>query len=236
MRLSIYILASIALILSIYFSYTFNIIEMKDISVSALALIGTFFGATFAFRLTERKEYLQLHQNRRECLNKAIFILIRQLNAVHQLKLEIDLYSGIYKKAFNMQAVVPPPYQDLYHDFEGLSFILESENPGLIFELTTEQERFHQTMSSLSFRNDFFIKEVMPAVAIADLNGKTLSPEQVQGILGDRIYYGAIQGIEGAEKMLTLSNESLPLMLKAIIEFAKQEYPKYKFLKYEIPA
>ncbi|WP_331352662.1 hypothetical protein [Cellvibrio sp. UBA7671] len=82
----------------------------------------------------------------------------------------------------------------------------------------------------------FFIKEVMPAIATADLNGKTLSPEAVQGILGDRIYYGAIQGIEGAETMITLSNQSLPLMLKAIIEFAKVKYPKYKFLKYEMPA
>ncbi|WP_331352663.1 hypothetical protein [Cellvibrio sp. UBA7671] len=156
MRLSIYILASIALILCVYFSYTSNIIEMKDIAASALALVGTFFGATFAFRLTERKEYLQLHQNRRESLNKAIFILIRQLNAVHQLNLEIEKHSGIYKKAFNMQALVSPPYQDLYHDFEGLSFILESDNPSLIFELTTQQECFHQTMSSLSFRNEFF--------------------------------------------------------------------------------
>jgi hypothetical protein len=222
MKLTIYIVASLALILIIFFAYILNFIDIKDIATSSLALVGTFLGATFAFRLNESKEYISLHAKHRESLNRAIFILIRQFNAVHQLKLEIEKYSGTYQKAFNMQALTPPPYKDLYHNFETLEFILESSEPSLIFELTTDQERFHQTIAALNFRNEFFIKEVMPAVANADLNGRTLSPGEVKSILGDRLYYGAIQGVEGAENMLVLSCESLPKMHKAVLNFAKQ--------------
>jgi hypothetical protein len=236
MKFIIYTSALIGLFIIITLAYYFYFINLQDIARSALALVGTFFGATFAFRLNQSKESFQLHLKRRESLNRAIFILIRQYNAVHHLKNEFSAFSKPIEKAFKLRAVTPPPYQDLYHNFENIEFILESKNPHIIFDLSIEQERFHQIMAAINFRNEFFIKEVMPAAANADLDGKLLSARELQEKLGDRIYYGAIQGVEEAEKILILGNESLPKMLKSLRDFAKEQYPKHSFINYEIPA
>lgn len=230
MKLVIYGLATLTLILLILFAYYFNFIDMKDIATSALALVGTFLGATFAFRLNEVKEYESIHSKRRESLNRAIFILIRQFNAIQQLNLEFQKYPNENNRAFNMPAITPPPYEDLVHNFENLEFILESSEHNLIFELTIEQECFHQTISSLKNRNNFFINEVMPAIAKADINRKSVSPAEIKGILGERIFYGAIQGAKDTAELLEKNNASLPKIIESIVNFSKNSYPKHEFI------
>jgi positive regulator of sigma E activity len=57
-------------------------IEQNDIAISLLALLGTFLGATFAFRLNEHKEQQKIAEPKKVALNRALFVLSRQYNAV----------------------------------------------------------------------------------------------------------------------------------------------------------
>lgn len=67
---------------------------LKDIGTAVLALFGTFLVATLAFRLNEQKEKIDEKKKQREALNRALFVLMRQHNAIIQLKRDMDTYSS----------------------------------------------------------------------------------------------------------------------------------------------
>lgn len=220
---------SVALVLDI------GAISSKDLIAPLLSLFGTFFGATFAFRLNEEKELRKLLELRREALNRALFVLIRQANAIHQLKQEFERFPSPFEKAFNLPAIKPPPYQDLVHAFSDLEFLLDSSNPGLLMELAIEQERFHQALESLRLRNEFYVEEVQPALAALALNGKRISMEQAAEFLGERLFHGAMNGAKNTWQCILASNESIPAVHKSLFQTAKMLFPGNKFTTYEQP-
>lgn len=229
----IYSIIGIVTILIVAISYFCGWIEQKDIATSALALIGTFIGATLAFRLNEKKEYLQLHAKQREALNRALFILVRQFNALSQLEKEFKKYGSNVEKAFIMPAHKPPPYHDLTHNFSDLEFLLEHNETNLVFELTIEQERFHQAISALTIRNDFFVNEVQIASEKASLHGWSVTESEIREIFGNRIFFGAMQAARIAEEIITANVTSNAKAQEKLFAVAKAIYPKHKFIKYE---
>ncbi|MDP2030789.1 MAG: hypothetical protein Q8K12_14220 [Thiobacillus sp.] len=215
--------------------YAENILELKDIGTSILALFGTFLGATLAFRLTENKEQQKIKSLQREALNRVLFVLIRQHNAIIQLKRDFDKYPKDFEAAFNMPALKPPAYGDLVHNISDLEFLLESSNPNILFKLTVEQERFHQAIDSLRIRNEFYVNEVQRAIATAAMNGKSVSIEEAAKLLGERIFGGAMNGAKFAREHIIASNESIPEIMTEFRALAKETFPTHKFLSYEIP-
>jgi hypothetical protein len=167
-----------------------NVVTLKEAVAPLLSLFGTFLGATFAFRLTEEKEARKLLATRREAMNRALFVMIRQANAVRQLARDFEKYKSNVELSFNLPALKPPSYQDLVHNLADLEFLLDSEDPALLMRITIEQERFHQALDSLKTRNEFYVGEVQPALAKAALNGKLVSGEQVAAVLGERLFAG----------------------------------------------
>jgi hypothetical protein len=209
-------------------------VAQKDVATSILALLGTFLGATFAFRLNEDKEAVKLHATRREALNRVMFVLTRQHNAIHQLKSNLNRYGSQFERGFNLPAIKPPPYADLIHNFADLEFLLESPDPNLLLQLTVEQERFHQALDSLRIRNEFYVNEVQPALARLSLNGKVITADQAAQLLGERLFGGAMNGAAIAHQHICASSESLPVMHAAMRKLAKAMYPGHKFLNYEM--
>lgn len=208
---------------------------LKDIGTAVLALFGTFLGATLAFRLNEQKEKNNEEKKQREALNRALFILIRQHNAIIQLKREMDKHSSDLHLAFNMPALSPPSYTDLVQHIADLEFLIESSNPNLLFELTIEQERFHQAIESIRVRNAFYVNEVQLKIAATGINGKIIALEELSSLLGERIFFGAMTGAKNAMSHIMDSNESLPKIMIKLRILAKELFPGHKFLNYEIP-
>lgn len=208
-------------------------LSLKELITPVLSLFGTFFGATFAFRLTEEKEARKLNNSRREALNRALFVLVRQANAVHQIARDFEKFPAPFEKAFNLPALKPPPYQDLVHNLSDLDFLLDSPNPGLLMELAIEQERFHQAFESLRIRNELYVGEVQPALAKLALNGKNVSVEQAANLLGERLFGGAMNGAEIAWQHISSSNVSIPAVHKALLLQAKALFPGRKFITYD---
>ena len=207
-------------------------IGTKEIATAVLALLGTFLGATFAFRLNQDKEDKSLHKDRREALNRAMFVLARQANAVHQLWRDYEEFSDSLERAFNLPAMKPPNYSDVVHNFVDLEFLLESTDPNILLRLTVEQERFQQVIESIKTRNEFYVNEFQPKLAAVALNGKVTSAQELSALLGERIFKGAIAGATIAYKHLCASDQSLPEMQDALLSVAKQIYPDSKYVTY----
>ena len=224
-------LLSIAVVVILYLT---KIIELKDIGTSILALFGTFLGATLAFRLSEAKEAENSKRLQREAMNRALFILIRQINAITQILRDFNKFPSPFEKAFNMPALKPPDYGSLIHNISDLEFIINSNNANLLFELTISQELFHQVIDSIQVRNEFYINEVQPKIADAKINKKRFTFEYIQEILGERIFGGAMNGSKNAYELLSSANESLPKVLSDMRKLAQEIYPKHKFIDFSL--
>ena len=211
-------------------AYYLDKLELKDIGTGALALIGTLLGATLAFRLNEDKELMKEEAAHRTALNRALFVLARQKNAVALIAREMEPFKTPFDRAFNFPAAKVPPYEDLVHRFEELEFLLNTSDVNAVMRLTVEQERFHQMLESLRTRNEFYVKELQPEISKHNLNGKVVSDNSVAQLFGDRLFGTAIHSSEILYHHVDSSLKSIPEMHEEIRRIAKRLYPESKFV------
>lgn len=230
---SIYVVIAVAGIGVVAAALLREDIGVKDLATAVLALLGTYLGATLAFRLNQDKEERRAQANRKEALNRALFVLSRQFNAVYQLKRDYDRYGEAIQRAFALPALKPPSYIDLVHNFVDLEFLLESDDPDLLFRLTIEQERFHQAIESVRIRNEFYVNEFQPKMAEVGLNGRMISIDDAKIHLGDRIFGAVTNGTTIAYDHLSACNQSMPEVQAQLLAFAKRSFPGKKFVSYE---
>ncbi len=207
-------------------------LDMKDLGTGLVALLGTVVGATLAFRLNENREHEHEHNAHRTALNRALFVIARQWNAISSLSKEIEPYNTPFDRAFNLPAIKPPPYKDLTFQFETLDFLLDSNEVNTLHRLSVEQERFHQVIASLDIRNEFYLREVQPEIAKLRLNGKSVTQDQAQSILGERLFGTATNGAETFRSHIKDSMKSLREMHKELWDVAKRLYPEHKFVTF----
>jgi hypothetical protein len=227
-----YIIIVFAAILLIGYELYTAKLDMKDLGTGLIALLGTVVGATLAFKLNEDREHEREHAAHRIALNRVLFTIARQRNAIRFLSQEIEPYKTSFDRAFNFPATVPPPYKDLIFQFETLDFLLESDNTNCLYRLSVEQERFHQVIESLNIRNEFYVRELQPEMARLKLNNKSIKLDEIQSLLGERLYGTAINSAEIYNSHIATSMESLCNMQKEIWDVAKKQYPKHQFIKY----
>ena len=208
-------------------------IETKDVGTGLLALLGTLLGATLAFRLNEDKEARKEQAARRAALNRALFVIARQKNAVTVIARELEPFKTDFERAFNFPPVKVPPYADLMHRFEELEFLLETKDINTILRLTIEQERFHQMLECLRTRNEFYVNELQKEIARLHLNGREFSGEAVAELLGERLFRTAMNASEVLRHHVETCAKSLPEMLSELRSVAKRIYPKHQFVGFK---
>ena len=221
------VIGAIALIGSAFY---LDKLELKDIGTGLLALLGTLLGATLAFRLNVDKELKKEDAAHRSALNRALFVLARQKNAVALIAREMEPFKTPFDRAFKFPAAKVPPYEDLVHRFEELEFLLNTSDVNAVIRLTVEQERFHQMLESLRVRNEFYVRELQPEIARHGLNGKEVSVSSVAQIFGDRLFGTAMNSSEILFNHVDSSLKSIPEMHQELRIVAKRLYPDSKFV------
>jgi len=205
-------------------------LELKDVGTGLLALLGTLLGATLAFRLNEDKESKREVVAQRTALNRALFVLARQTNAVRLIARELEPFKTPFDRAFNFPAAKVAPYQDLVHRFEDLEFLLDTSDVNVVMRLTVEQERFHQMLETLRIRNEFYVSEVQPAIARHDLNGKDADVKSVAELFGARLFGTATNQAVILWDHVESSLKTIPEMHEELRAVAKRLYPKHNFV------
>jgi hypothetical protein len=208
-------------------------LELKDVGTGLVALLGTVVGATLAFRLNADREYQREQVAQRAALNRALFTIARQWNALRLLAREAEPYKTLFDRAFNMPAMKPPPYSDLAHSFEELDFLLiTGSDVNVLFRLSVEQERFHQVVAALETRNEFYVRDLQPEMARLKLNGRSVALEDAHTLLGERLFGTAIHSAESFWRHLQESLISLRAMHDEVRGVAKRLYPKHGFVAF----
>lgn len=224
----LFILFVIALFIA-YFIYN-GVIDIKAIGTAFLAMIGTFAGALFAFRLNEKKDNIQLDKERRASLYRAQLIVMRQYNAINSISKLLSKYRTEFDQAFNCPAFLPPSYSDLTHNFDELVFLLEHD-PTIVMRLTVTQEGFHQAIESLRLRNEFYVNKIQPAIAAGGLNKRTLQIQEFRNALGELLFETANSYARNVfEHVTEFEKESLEVH-NELYATAKKLYPNSSFVK-----
>lgn len=201
---------------------------------AVIIAIGAFIGSWSAVKLNENKEAANSYRLRKEALNQAIFVIARQMNAMRLIKKDIEQYQEGVHRAFNLPAQKPPKYSDLKQDINSLSFVLETDTPQILLELTVEQERFDQAIESINVRNEFYVSQVQPAISQQGLTSLRVTMQQLREALGERIFEGAMQGARGLSSHVVETDKSLPQMYSRLLDYSKKHFPGEKFVHWEI--
>lgn len=229
----IYIISTFFLITVFAIFIICDIMDVKDFIPSIATLLAAFLGAFFAFKLNSDRELKREQLNNKSALNFALFTLTRQRNAILLFKKYIQDYSSSnIELSFNMPAYQNADYDDLKYNFQDLGFILESNNPNILFELSIEQERFEQAMAAIKIRNNFYVNEYQPMLSKKELNDRKVNLETLKKGLGDDIYTACLQGAEEMKNHVNACSVSIPKMHEKLFQFAKTIFPNEKFVEW----
>jgi hypothetical protein len=229
LSLNLWYLSSVAIeneILPISYDYIF-----KGLTV----LIGAFIGALSAFKLNENRENKKEYKEKNTALNKALFTLIRKINAVKSMRNTFSPYKTDLDRAFSLPAAKPPSYNDLKFNFEELDFLL-AEYPQLLMNLSIEQERFEQTFSAIEVRNNFYVNEVQPALNDLNLNNRKIVVADFADALGERLFQGSLNGAQTMYSLIESTDKSLVEVHDEFSKIAREIFPGEKFVKWQAEA
>ncbi|MDX1367477.1 hypothetical protein [Pseudomonas sp.] len=192
--------------------------------------VGAFIGAFSAFWLKSYEEGKKYKASQKRSLNSALFVLVRQINAIHCIKQDLEKYKTPFERGLSLPAMKPPDYSNLKQDIESLHFLIDNDSAQILMELTVEQERFEQAINSINLRNEFYVKEVQPALSFHALNGRPLPLAEFEEKLGERLFQGAINGAATLYEHVYTSEGSLHEKYTELRDLAKKIFPGEKFI------
>ena len=205
-----------------------------DYFVNAIVVISAaFFGSFSAYHLNDRREQRKQQEIRINSLNSALFVTLRQFNAITQLKRDLSRWEQDSSRFINMPAVVTGDYSDLKLDINSIEFLLRERDPNLLFELSVEQERFEAAIMALNMRNTFHYKELQPALSKAGFNNTTATLEQVIEAVGPKIAVTALKSTDGVFSHVYETYDSLSKVHLKLFETAKEIFPNETFIRFE---
>jgi hypothetical protein len=223
----------LVVVCAVAYMFMCGFLGLKELGTALLALISTFTGAFFAFRLNQYKDDKKESKEQVAALRKVLLTLVRQYNAVCSFEKSTERYSSPMEKAFNLPAFRTAPYSDLVFDFNELAFLLDSEDATAVLRLSIEQEGFHQTLESIRVRNDHYVDKYQPAFARSGLNGKVVNGEMIKSAVGEAIFGACITGAETMFENLAKSKTELPKVFDEFRAIAKRRFATEKFIAIE---
>ena len=204
----------------------------KEAFLWFIPLVSTFFGAMFAFRLTEQKEGFKELDRQRAALNRALLVLGTQWNEVVTSARMLRQYKTPHEQALVMPAWEPPPVHERI-PIEELFFLVDGPDPNILIELIIEQQRFDQCLTAIRLRGKFYVDTVQPAMLAGKVLGRQVALDQAIEAIGSHIYAGAMQGADAMRKQLLPSEKSLKQMIERLLMVGKALHPSWRLIKFE---
>jgi hypothetical protein len=235
------ILVNILFITLVSFLLLSDLIFVKAINSSNIITVVTAFagalsGAWGAYKLQINKENKKEEKQKINSLNKALFILLRQINAMTMFKVNLEKVQeeDPIVRAFHLPAWKTNPYNDLKFNFEELSFILGTEDLNLLHELFIVQESFEQAIETINQRSIYFINKVTPEMELKDIDNKKLTAiEELKIEMDNNKIDGLVYATDNMYEHVYGTYQQLEDVELKLFNFAKSQYPNKKFIRFE---
>jgi hypothetical protein len=212
-----------------------KIIDSSNIITIITAFGGALSGAWGAYKLQIYKENEKEEKQKISSLNKALFILLRQINAMMMFKIDLEKVEAEdpIVRAFHFPAWKTNSYNELKFNFEELSFILDTKDLNLLHELFIVQECFEQAIETINQRSIYFINQVTPEMEFKNIDNKKLTIEELKTEMDINKIDGLVFATDNMYKHIYKTYKQLEDLEPKLFNFAKSQYPQQKFLRFE---
>ncbi len=212
-----------------------KIINLSNIIIVITAFGGALSGAWGAYKLQIYKEKEKREKEKISALNKALFILLRQINAMEIFKRDLAVHIAEDKivRAFNLPSWKTNSYNDLKFNFEELSFILDTEDLNLLHELFILQECFEQAIETINQRTIFITNKIAPEFELKEIDITSLTAEKFKKIINANNVNNLVFLTNNMYEHIYKTREELEDIEKKFFNFAKSQYPNQKFIRFE---
>jgi hypothetical protein len=210
--------------------------KIIELSISAFTtLLASFSGAWFAFLFTKKKAEADEHNDQAAAANRALFVLMRQFNALENIRRQLVL---IEDKPDRHLVLKPSPsldYSQWRVDFSSLPFLFDtSKNTELLFNLMLEDEQFHAAVQSVNERSQLHLASVQPLLERAGLTANNYYLlDHLESALGSRLTDMIRLATDEVYLHVGKLCESSPQVVAAASKSFKEIFPKHKFLYFD---
>jgi len=209
-----------------------------DDYVPALAtLLAAFIGASYAFRLQSEKEERDTQKRKILAGNLAVFNFIRMINTLLNFQVQIiDPIRGKNTAFIEMQPTLHLLELDVDLVLEELAFLLETDNPNLLGELSIERSKFQKALDAINHRSKLHLEQVQPILENAGIEeGEDYTFQKIEQALGNRLYATMHQATDQVISHVDSSISSLQETGNELATMLKKLFPKEKVVSLADP-
>lgn len=157
-------------------------------SEAMIALLASFTGAYFAFRLERTQKRHEDKSKNFAAANRAMMTFIRMYSVLAQLQRQvIDPYRDDAAAFIAMPPHLPEKHDSERFDMSTLEFLSSPAEQQILLDLWIEERRFHQCLDVWSKRSHFHLEEVQIALDQAGKKaGDGLTLRDIEAAIGNR--------------------------------------------------
>lgn len=202
-----------------------------------VTLLAAYFGAKFAFDFQRNREIEAEKTKNLVNGNLAIFKLISMLNTLLAYQKQIIQPFRNKPTAFlEMSPTLQLTKEDITINIETLSFLLDTDDRNLIGEIAVERERFKSALDAINERSVVHRQEAQPLLAAAGVvQGGNYASEQIEAVLGNRIYVTLHQATDQVVEHVDSTIISIQEICNKLTESLKKQFPSATVLRFSIP-
>lgn len=201
----------------------------SEISSALATLVAAFAGAWFAFHFQENKELLKKHKERVSLINQALIALIRQYQALENIKLELEPFKDDPIRHIRAPGVTTNQFSDIKIKVETLSFLIDSPEPTLLIKIMLEQERFEMALKAVELRSQRHVSDLQPKyAALAIPDGSLVNIGDLRTQLGDFLFEACKNETNQMYEAVYSCADSTVAAINNLFNYAKLVYPKEK--------
>jgi len=197
-----------------------------------VVLCAAFFGSFSAFYLNTRKEKHKEIKENITALNAALFVTLRQINALLNIRNAILPLKIDPIRFLKLPAMYASDYSDLKIEFDRLEFLLK-EHPNLLLGLSIEQGRFESAIRVTNMRAEFHRDDLQKALNDCNFSIGNPTLEQLVNAVGPRVIGTAIKLTDGMYEQILLDVDSVTKIHEELFEIARKVFPDEPFVKFQ---
>jgi len=205
----------------------------KDLVGWLIPVLGTYLGASYAFKLQKRKEDASAERAKVDALNRALMVMCFQYNEIASTWSKMRPFDlGELPRMLGLPAYKFPQFDYRQHVVD-LAFLMQSGNAQLLLGISIEQGRFDACMDSMKIRSEYFVESVEPLIEKYGIRNKPVNEQLVFDAFGERVYHSLRNNSNSLFEQIKESEKSLFETIEELHRIAKQCFPAEKFFKVE---
>ncbi len=200
-------------------------------------LMAAYFGAKYAFDLQAEKEKEIIKQRNVVNANLTIFNILRMINNL--LNYQQQIINPVRDKPtsfLEMSPTLPSEKDKISLNIEMLSFLLSTNNPNILGELSIEDSRYQRAVDAIKERSRIHFSEAQPLLEKAGIiQGGDYLFKDIEKASGNRLYTTLQQSTKQIIEHVDGAIDSLRKVGNELRKAIEDLYPEEKIHSIDVP-